>query len=123
MDELKGKNVLIVEDEEDIREILYDDLTFFGATVECVENGSKGFDLLKTKPFDVVITDVLMANGDGMELLKNIKEKLTIKSKLFICSGCNNLIKKEVESLGVIEIFEKPFNVHKMIESIVKSFE
>ncbi|MGZ3649575.1 MAG: response regulator [Bdellovibrionota bacterium] len=115
---LKGKSILVVDDEPGIRELLSDELSEFGANVVCAENGSIAFGLLKKQQFDVVISDVKMAGGDGLTLLKDMKENLAARPKIFLNSGVDDVSKETANFLGVVEVFSKPFKINKIVQSI-----
>jgi two-component system, NtrC family, response regulator AlgB len=70
-------NLLVVDDEENIRELLGRYLTMCNHDVRLAASGAEALDIIKGgKEFDVVLTDWLMAEMDGLELLTTIK-KLT----------------------------------------------
>ncbi|HGY11031.1 MAG TPA: response regulator, partial [Desulfobacterales bacterium] len=68
-------SILIVDDEEDIRDVLEIALEDIGYTVFLAENGEKGFEIFKSKRPDIVITDIKMPVMDGIELLSRIKRE------------------------------------------------
>jgi CheY-like chemotaxis protein len=66
--------VLIIEDEQDIRDILSIVLTRLGYDVVAAENGKKGVDLFNNAPFfDLVITDIRMPGMSGNDVAKHIR--------------------------------------------------
>ena len=72
-----GKNkeiILVVEDEDIARKNLDHILTKAGYDVVSVSNGKKAIDLLHSKTFDLVITDLKMEQIDGMQVLHKAKE-------------------------------------------------
>ena len=115
---LKGKVILTVDDEEDIREILMDELKSVGATVVGAENGSMAMECLRKDTFDAVISDVKMPVGDGIWLMNEINKEFKIKPKLFLFTGSHDGGVEEMKKLGVIEIFLKPFNLDHMIDAV-----
>jgi DNA-binding NtrC family response regulator len=120
---LKGKTILIVDDEKDLRDVMVEEFSYFGATVDSAENGKVALDKILEKKFDVVISDVRMAHGDGLTLLKEINSRFKIKPKLFLCSGFNDVSSDIISSLGVIQQFNKPFNFDKLLESVAKALD
>lgn len=72
MDEIK-KNILIVDDEEVIRNICFRSLGSKGYNVELAENGIKALECMREKTFDMVFSDFKMPMMDGIELLEAIK--------------------------------------------------
>lgn len=72
--DLKGKKVLIVEDEAPLRKALVDIFTLEGFSVLSAENGQLGLDLaLKEKP-DVILLDIIMPIMDGLTMLSHLRE-------------------------------------------------
>ncbi len=65
-------NVLIVDDEKNIREGLGKALEMEGYNIYLAENGKKGLDIIHTKEMDLVIADLKMPELSGEELLKKI---------------------------------------------------
>lgn len=116
---LLKKRILIVDDEDLLREILSEDLTSAGATVIEAANGEIAFDLLKKHSFDAVVTDIRMPGGNGTDLIKNINTYFqNEKPKIFVCSGYNDFSLKEVESVKVSFTFNKPFDRDTFIRTI-----
>lgn len=114
--------ILVVDDEAEIREIIIDELASHNAKTVGVSDGKAAFELLKNKKFDVVISDIRMPSGDGIELAKNIKTLDINKPKVFLATGFSDLSQIEAEKIGVIEIFQKPFDFKKIVDSIIASF-
>ncbi len=111
---LIGITILVVEDERDLRDVIMECLEFRGATVVGVENGLLAFELLKKSYFDVVLSDVRMPGGDGIELIKNINQSLSPKPKVFLYTGYADITEQEAKLLGAIRIFPKPFDMKEM---------
>lgn len=122
MTSLKTKKILVVDDEELLREILMEELSYYGAEVIGAENGTIAFDLVKNQKFDAVITDVRMPGGNGIVLIKNINEYFKKdKPKLFICSGYNDITSDEIDSMNITHTFNKPFDRENFIQVICDS--
>lgn len=83
-----SKSILIVDDESDIRELLQSYLKGQGFLVEVAADGQEALDLLKTKPFDFVITDMRLPGLTGDKLLTESK-KMGLPSKFIIISGAS----------------------------------
>src|SRR3982750_3342598 len=66
--------ILVVDDEESIREFLDIMLRKEGYEVTLAEDGQKAIETLKKKTFDMVISDLQMPHVTGIELLKHVKE-------------------------------------------------
>jgi DNA-binding response OmpR family regulator len=118
MKALAGKLILVVDDEEMLRDLLQNVFITEGAQVAVAENGSKAFELCRANRFDAVITDVRMPGGDGVSLVRDLHAHFKEPPLLFVCSGFNDLVEGVVESLGICRVFEKPFNLREMIDVV-----
>ena len=74
--------VVLVDDDIDLLETMSSTFKLFGLSVVCFTNGRDALEHIKNEPVDIVISDVRMPNGDGMELLNKLKE-INKKSKVF----------------------------------------
>ncbi len=71
--ELEGKNILFVEDDEFIGGIITHNLEKVGATCEWARDGQEALQKLTEQSFDIVLTDLMMGNVSGLEMLKQIR--------------------------------------------------
>lgn len=118
---LNGKKILVVDDEDLLREILVEDLTSAGALVSDASNGETAFDLLQTQPFDAIVTDIRMPAGNGIMLIKNINSHFQNgKPKIFVCSGYNDMTLEETEAYSVTYTFNKPFDRETFIRTLAQ---
>lgn len=110
--------MLIVDDEELIREILSEAFTLYGANVELAESGFEAMAKIEKSLYDMVITDIRMPNGDGIHLLENIKKLAEPRPKLFVCSAYNDLSEDKIKDLGILKIFTKPFELGLLLSTV-----
>lgn len=118
---LKGISILVVDDEQDLRDTVMEIFEAEGAKVFGAHDSQSAFAMIQKQKFDVVMSDVRMPGGDGVDLLHHIEKSLTSKPKIFLCSGYNDLTPLDATRLGVIEMFSKPFNLNNMITSIARA--
>ncbi len=74
------KNILIVEDEEAIRNVMYDALTGEGFSVSVAKDGYEALAKVSEIKLDLILLDVLMPRMDGTAVLKELKSKEETKS-------------------------------------------
>lgn len=107
------KKILLVDDEASIRSMMK--VLLAGADREIVEaaNGTEAQELLDNSHFNLVISDVIMPDCDGIELVMSIRRKQPEIPVIIMSGGGRvqadhylNLAKK----LGATKIFEKPFD-------------
>ncbi len=106
--------ILVVDDEESIREFLEIMLKKEGYEVTCAEDGAKGKDLLAKKTFDLVISDLQMPNMTGIELLKYVKE--TYPELVFMMITAFGTTESAVEAMkmGAYDYLTKPFKIDEV---------
>ena len=121
----KITRVLLVEDEEDAREILsfYLDTVFDEVEIAC--DGKEGLELYEkahkeNKTFDLVLTDIQMPNVDGLTMIENITA-VNENQKFIIVSAYKDeeYLFKSI-NLNVISYFVKPLEVKNMMEMLKK---
>jgi len=81
MDEKKAlkNNILIVEDEHDIREIYAEVLSTAGYKVSQAADGEKGIQKIKDEHWDILLLDIMLPGKDGLKILKEMKENPQLK--------------------------------------------
>mgnify|MGYP005857709331 CR=1 FL=1 len=121
--ELAGKlKVLVVDDEDYIRESIEIILKTEGFEVFSVDSGPKALDILKNNAIDVVLTDIKMPEMDGVTLLHIIKKLYNVE--VILVTGFPSL-DTAVESVkfGAYDYITKPFKVDDLINKIKKAVE
>lgn len=74
--EIQGLRVLVVDDDEDTRELLHYILSDAGAAVVCAESVSRAFELLVTARPQVIISDIEMPDENGYSFIRNLRSVL-----------------------------------------------
>ncbi|MFH0920626.1 MAG: response regulator [Fibrobacterota bacterium] len=80
---MKGR-LLIVDDEKDIREMLSDHFGFLGYEVDLAANGKDALEKMSTNKYEIVISDIIMPEMDGIDLLRNIKQQYPMTHVIMI---------------------------------------
>lgn len=111
-------NILIVDDEEGVREVLKHKLESFGYHVDDVESGEQAMVEIQKKEYKFVITDLYMPQMDGIRLMNLIRENKDYPCKVVISSG-DISDPRVAEADGVIE---KPFNRQEILK-LLKELE
>lgn len=112
--------ILIVDDEDLIREILSEAFVLFGAQVDSADSGNEALKKIQAQKYDLILTDIRMPNGDGIFLLESIKNLPGPKPMLFVCSAYNDLSDEKIIDLGIIQIFTKPFELNALLAAVAK---
>ncbi|MEX0988467.1 MAG: sigma-54 dependent transcriptional regulator [Bacteroidales bacterium] len=103
-------SILIVDDEETVRDSLYNWFIDDGYDVECAEDGKTALNKLESRDFDIVLADIKMPGMDGMELHKRIKT--LSKEPVFIIMTAFASVESAVQALknGAFDYVTKPFD-------------
>ena len=107
-------NILIVDDEKNIREGLGSSLEMDGYNILLAENGKSGLNIVNTKDIDLVISDLKMPGLSGEELLKNISAS-NPNIPVIILTG-HGTIESAVNAMrdGAFDFLTKPVNLDRM---------
>jgi DNA-binding NtrC family response regulator len=116
----KGR-VLIIDDEDIVRTSCHRILEPEGYSVKTADNGRAGFALLKNHAFDLVITDLMMPDMDGIDVLRKIKETWP-DTEVIIMTGYGT-VKTAVRAMktGVFDYIEKPFTPEDLLSLTAKA--
>jgi DNA-binding NtrC family response regulator len=113
-------NVLVIDDDEETRNLFSTVLTVAGYLVEAAENGKQAIKMCKKGPFDIALIDIELPDIKGIELLKTLRE-LQPKMVKIIVTG-HPSIENAVKSLNekADGYLLKPVNITEMLEMIKK---
>ena len=114
----KKARILVIEDEEDVRELLRDILTDAGHNVEISTDGNEGIKMFKKKKFDLVFTDLGMPGMSGWEVtekIKNINDKVPVA----LITGWNvKLDESEMNDCRINLVVQKPFKMEQILNLV-----
>jgi len=117
--------ILIVDDEEEIRNSIVEMLVHKFYKVEQARNGKEALEIISRKKPDLIISDIRMPVMDGMKLLKEIKQQEILKDiPVIVLSAKSSGSNREtcLEN-GASEYLSKPFNaadLYKAVEQNIK---
>jgi response regulator RpfG family c-di-GMP phosphodiesterase len=117
-DPAESPRILVVDDEKVIREILAEFLTLEGYVVRSVEDGEKALTELRTRPYDLVISDLKMPRVSGLQLLEKVTEE-NINVLTVIMTGFGT-VETAIEAMkkGAYDYILKPFKVEEVIHVV-----
>jgi two-component system cell cycle sensor histidine kinase/response regulator CckA len=124
---IKGgkETILLVDDEEAIRELGKNILTRFGYTVLMVSDGETALEVYREKKekISLVILDIIMPGMGGRECLKKLF-KMNPKLKVIIASGYSiNGSTKEALEAGAKGFIGKPYNINQMLKAVREALD
>lgn len=106
----KKISILVVDDEESVRDSLYNWFIEDGYRVECAESAKKALLILESTDFDIVLADIKMPGMDGLEMLRRIKALK--KESIVIVMTAFATVDTAVQALkdGAFDYVTKPFD-------------
>lgn len=115
------KNILVIDDEQDILETIVDSLEVeFGdkVNVNHATNGEQALQLFGGDViYDLIVTDLNMPDMDGLELTQNFK-KIKFTTPIIVFTGHGDVEEKEkLTSLGVVAMIKKPY-IEELINEV-----
>ncbi len=110
--------ILIVEDEEAMRNGLKDNLEFEGYETETAEDGKIGLSKINNNQYDLIIMDVMMPNLSGFEVCKKIRAAGNKTPVILLTARGEEIDKILGLELGADDYITKPFSVRELIARI-----
>ncbi len=121
---LSAKNtILVVDDERLTRENLQHVLTREGYEVSCAEGGARALEILETRRFDLVITDLKMDKVDGMTLLDRIKAVTPSTEVIIITGYATVLTAVDAIKRGSFHFIAKPLKLDEVRSTVKKALD
>jgi two-component system, NtrC family, response regulator HydG len=116
----KNAHVLIIDDEESIRDGCSQILTRMGHLVESAGDGMSGLEMARSGRFDLILLDIRMPKIEGLEILRIVKKELNIPSKVIIITGFGTIqLAVEAMRLGAANFITKPFNAAELKKAVL----
>lgn len=116
-------DILIVDDEECIRDLLKEVVTVDGHKSHLAASGTEAFDILRKKSIDLVLVDRNMPGMSGIEIVQLIRRNpKTAKMKVLMCTAAS--VTKEVEeafAAGADDYILKPLNFQAVLGKVAKA--
>lgn len=127
--DIQDLKVLIVDDNQQILDLLKAVLESFGILyVYSANGGHDAFKTFRTKKIDLVITDLVMPEGDGIEFVRNIRNHQKSPNQylpiIMLSGNCDKSKVLQARDAGITEVLRKPFNareLYKRIENMVEN--
>ena len=111
-------NILIVDDDEAVRQLFCDIVAMIGFTPKAVGDGMTALQQLRSNNFSLVILDMRIPDMNGLETYKGIRQfDTSVPVVLTTGFGMDDSV-KEALSMGALLCLEKPFNVSRAMKTL-----
>lgn len=120
---MQSKNILIVDDELSVRESLEKVLSRAGYTTKTAGSGNDAIKILHKKQTDIILSDLKMPDGDGLDLLREVRKAYPY-IEVILLTGYGT-IEKAVEAMkeGAYDFITKPFKKAVILSTIERAIE
>jgi len=116
---MASPKVLVVDDDSESRGLICEVLESNGYSVASVADGRAARDILeKDGDFRVVIADLRMPIENGLDLIRNLREKSNQHEFILMSSFISAAERKSAERLGVRTLLDKPFRLSELLQSV-----
>jgi two-component system, cell cycle response regulator CpdR len=115
--------ILLAEDEQAMREYLARALEKSGYEVVSVDRGTEAVPLLEdeSQPFDLLLTDIVMPEMDGIELARHCA-KVSPKTEVMFITGFSGVALRAGQSVPQAKILSKPFHLKDLVLEVERLF-
>jgi DNA-binding NtrC family response regulator len=121
---IQDRYVLVIEDEENLRQILYEVLDSASYKVILASTAREGIDLFRIDKhlIETVILDFNLPDSDGLHVFEELK-KIDPNVKVVLTSGFDvtESVNKAIDN-GALDFIRKPFNRHEILSALKKAF-
>ncbi len=116
-------SILVVDDDEGIRDLVGEHLEEMGLEVILAENGAEALAVLAKRETDLVITDYKMPMMNGLQLCQAIRDK-NIKSMIIMMTAYGDYeLTKSAISTGIFDFIEKPFGKEVLVHRVSRAVD
>ena len=115
--------ILIIDDDEQMRDLLCKTMQWAGFEVESAENGRLGQQLFEEQPADLIITDLIMPEQEGLETIRILKQGYPAVKIIAISGGGRigpEAYLPAAMELGADRVFSKPFDIKELVTTVQK---
>ena len=115
-----GLNVLVVDDDSDIRKLLRRALSAIDCSVFEAAGVSDALQVLRKEPLDLILLDIKMKDGSGVELLRLMSYRHRGVPTVVISGFLSPALTEQLLSMGVKKILVKPFRTDRVVDEVRK---
>ena len=111
-------SILVIEDNDDFRDILRMTLDFKGYEVSTACNGAEGLELAKSRSFDLITSDIEMPKMNGIEFVRKFRAEVNTTTPIIVLSAAGTTQLDEALNAGANSSVDKPFEPIRLIQAI-----
>jgi len=122
MSELHHKRILLAEDDEAMRTYLERALSQAGYKVDAVDRGTEAIPLLENGEYDLLLSDIVMPEMDGIELAQRCNE-ISPATKVMFITGFAAVTLKASREQPQAKVLSKPFHLRDLVMEVERALQ
>jgi len=122
MTAIRTPRILLAEDEDAMRAYLERALTNAGYEVSAVDRGTDAVPLLETGDYDLLLSDIVMPEMDGIELAQRCAE-ISPRTKVMFITGFAAVSLRASREQPAAKVLSKPFHLRDLVLEVERMFE
>ena len=115
------KKILVIDDDETVNDMIVQLLSEAGYEAESAYDGRRGLELLEAKPFDLIVTDIVMPEKEGLETIIAIR-RISRTLPIIAISGGGRIDPEQylnmAQQFGADYTFQKPFDNNAFLGAV-----
>ena len=111
-------NILLAEDDNDMRSFLVRALENAGYVVTSFDNGQSAYERIREEPFTLLLTDIVMPEMDGIELARRATELDPDLKVMFITGFAAVALNPESNAPPEAKVLSKPFHLRDLVDEV-----
>lgn len=117
------KRILVVDDEEEIRELIVMSIEGLGLSIVEAPNGQEALKLIQESPFHLVVSDLNMPIKGGISLLEDVRKFDSNLPFIFLTGFTDKESLGAAATLGAAGFIEKPFQQKEIVQAVKKTLD
>lgn len=118
------KHILVVDDEQSIRELMCDILEDEGFVVTAVANGIEALEVLSKKDvIDLILSDIRMPVMGGQKLLEKVRDQNAFPPPIIFITGYSDLTEEQAFEKGVFAYLKKPMSISALLSAVKSALQ
>jgi len=115
----RKEKILIIDDEEAIRDGCHQVLVRRGYRVDCADDGVSGMEMALQDIYDVILLDVKMPRISGLDILRKLKQESNVSAKVIIITGYGTIVLAvEAMRCGAYNFLTKPYSADELQDAV-----
>ncbi len=115
--------ILVVDDEESIRRLMEKELANMRRVVRTADSARQAFELIHRQQFDIIVLDIRLPDGDGIDLLDKFRQAIPDVEVILITGHGNVDSAVEAMKLGAYDYITKPFTLERLELVVEKAYQ